>query len=98
MDLTTEHLGRAQDEIQQAASRVSEVVHRITPGPGIGTQRLDYLTQAIAQLNSAWSLVRACVNDPASAPAVKQLPHRVPFKMSVINYHAASRRREKVKA
>lgn len=56
-------LGDAQDGAKAAAVSVSKAIRRLTPqANGIGSQRLDYLAQALAQLNCAWSLIRASVN------------------------------------
>jgi hypothetical protein len=74
VNLTAEHLGRAQDRIQEAAQRIAEVTSRFTANSDWGTQRVDYLTQALVQLNNSWSLIRAATNESPTVPAVRPIP------------------------
>jgi hypothetical protein len=71
----SEYLADAQDRIEEAAQRIGEVINGATSGSLFGTRRMDFLTQCLSQLNSAWALAQAANGDYAM-PSVRQTPAR----------------------
>jgi hypothetical protein len=75
--VSSELLSIARGKVQEAAQHAANVVNHYATNESWGTQRLDYLTQALTLLNYSHSLLSLAVNSAFDPPAAGPLSNSV---------------------